>query len=689
MTILRRRWKLMLTVWLAVAIPLVTFVWLHFESEYESVGVIRVAPYIPRILFRDEDSGLLPLYGAFVTTQIQLITNPTVLTQALQTPEVKNLPWTVSVPDPVAYLAEKLEVTNPPNTELINLSMQGRDPKGLAPIVNAVLKAYMEAVVEEDQQDDRAKLDLLYRKQSDLETDLKNRHNELYEMANIFGTASLGSRQDTAFECLQELQIQLRKAQVTRVTAQARLETLKSRPVPSATTNELEQLEQEQLDTDQELASLIQAKVRADQDYADLSQQFGSQHPNLASLQHKREDLQARIHQRQRAIAKSVQILAIQKAQKMIHDELREVEERLAEAAQTEKALQKVVDEELDKITHMGRNAVQLEALREKAEQSKQLYDAVLQRIQHIEVERQRPARVTIASQAREPKYAARDKRPKLTVVSIMGALFLATLLGIFMDSHDTSVHCENDVQRHLGIPVLGKRSLTDHLGSLKHADDASIAEEIRSLRGSVLFANGSNGYCSVLVTSPNPKEGKTRMAGELAQTLAESGRKVLLIDADNRKQDLTKQFGHENQPGLAGLLANGSDLTGLLQPTNTNGLVFLPSGPYCEMFSELLVRPGTLERIRRSFNDYDHVIIDSPPALLSNESGIWARHMDATILVLRADRSTREEATAAKTCLTQMGGRIIGAILNGIDPRNLHYRQCYKRQYEVTLNQS
>ncbi len=320
--------------------------------------------------------------------------------------------------------------------------------------------------------------------------------------------------------------------------------------------------------------------------------------------------------------------------------------------------------------------------MRDRVEQSKQLYRTVLDRIQSLEVEKQRPARVSVASWATEPTAPAKDKRPKLSILVVAAGLFLAMLLAVLADSHDTTVRSEDDVRCEVGLSLLGTRSIPRRWSATNQGVLAAIAEEIRGIRGCILFAGVAGDIRSVLITSPNSKEGKTRMTGDLAIALAESGRRVLAIDADNYKRDLSRRFGVEDRLGLSECLSNGHEPADVICQTTTPGLCVLPSGSSHDQFSELLVRPGRIERIREVFASYDLVLVDSPPVLVSNDPGIWGRHVDAALMILRSKYSSREDAVAAKEKLSRMGGRIIGAVLNGVQPRGTYYKRYGNYQH-------
>jgi polysaccharide biosynthesis transport protein len=682
---LRRRWRLILAVWLGITVPATAVIWTVLHREYESIGIVRISPVVANILFgRPEDSTALALYSPFLRTQIELMSSPAVLGRALEAPAIRDLDWAKTRPDPIAYLADQLKIENPVNTELVTVSMRGTTRAELAPVVNAVLDAYMEKVAREDQQGDLNRLELLYKKQTDLEEELRVRNDQLYDLAKKWGTLSMGGRQDAAYQQLQDLQNRLEQAHLNRVTIEARLKGLKTQ-AGSDSPATLQQRKQEYLAKDPELTALVQEKVKAEQALLEALQQMGPRAPRVQGLQKRIDQTKEAITQRQRAVELQASSLSTQAAEADYESDIRKTRAQLEEATQIEAALQEVVLNQTTKANDMGSKNVQLEELRDKVTQIKNLYSEVLRRIQVIETEKQRPARVTIASPARDPLAPTSDRRIKLTLLVLAASLFMAVMAAVFVERGDTSVRCALDVQHHLGVPFLGTRSLLENGRSANPIMLAVGAEEIRIIRGSILFAAASSTCRTLLITSPNPQDGKTRMSKDFARALAQTGRRVLLVDADNRTASLTKRMGFSEGPGLADGLANGIDLASLVLPTPDEGLSFMPCGWPSEHFSEMLVRPGKLERILTFFERYDYVVVDAPPVLLSNEPGVWASRLDGVLLVLRATHSTREDALVTKQRLAQMGGRIIGAILNGVDPRATYYGRYGGRSYGPT----
>lgn len=675
-TALKNRWRLVILVWLLICGPGLAFVWSRFDTEYRAEGIVRLAPMIPRVVFSTENNGMVPLYSSFLTTQMQLITNEAILNRAVDMPGIRSLPCFQGITDPARYLSASLKIENPLNSELISVSYGGTDPKVLAPVVNSVLKAYMEQVIEQDQSSDLQKLEALYKKQSDLEQEVKERNDELYNMATEFGTLSLDSQQDTAFASVREMEIELKRAQAVRVSTQARLEALKTQGPMPISMLDLAQIRAEILNRDPELLSLGLNRQAEEHRILQSGQQLGPGHRENKFSRERLTQFDRLIAAREKVLEDSVAALANYRATLIHEAEKQKAQHDLIEATQRENAVQEILQGDLARATVTGRNAVQLQAVRERVDQSKQLYRTVLDRIQSLEVEKQRPARVTVVSWASEPLVPARDKRSKLSILVVAGSLFMAFALAVFVDSHDTSLRCEEDVRRNVGLNLLGTRSMPGGRQKNNEAVLSAIAEEIRGIRGCILFAGAECDVRSVLITSPNAKEGKTQMTGDLAVALAESGRRVLAIDADNYKRDLSRTFGFEGCPGLSEYLANGHDAADFIQESSTPGLWLLPSGTPQERFNELLVRPGRLEEIKDIFCDYDIVLVDAPPVLVSSVPGILAKHVDAALMILRSKLSSREDAVAAKAKLSQMGGRIIGAVLNGVQSRGGYYQR-------------
>jgi capsular exopolysaccharide synthesis family protein len=202
------------------------------------------------------------------------------------------------------------------------------------------------------------------------------------------------------------------------------------------------------------------------------------------------------------------------------------------------------------------------------------------------------------------------------------------------------------------------------------------LAEAYHSAMNSLLFASGGGEHSRVIVlTSPEPGDGKTTAATNLGVALAEIGKRVILVDGDLRKPRLGAIFGVECHTGLAKFLdqadlPNQQPLSEFVHSTQVQNLFVLPTASTQEGISDKLHSGrmrGLLQQLRQEF---DVVIIDSPPMLHLSDARVLGWLADGVLLVFRSRKTTRESALAAADCFTQDGIRVLGTILNDWNPR-------------------
>jgi capsular exopolysaccharide synthesis family protein len=218
------------------------------------------------------------------------------------------------------------------------------------------------------------------------------------------------------------------------------------------------------------------------------------------------------------------------------------------------------------------------------------------------------------------------------------------------------------------------------------HLDPRSeVAESYRTIRTAVYFTGhgAGNRAKTLLVTSPEPGDGKTTSASNLAIAIAQTGRNILLLDADFRKPTQHKNLDVKDSVGLSSVLAGIETLDRAIQRTGVEGLDILPCGPIPENPSEILNSQEFGELIDRLALKYDHILFDSPPCNLVTDARILGAVCDASILVLRAEKSTRKAAEHARNALLSVGSNLLGVIVNDV-PRGKGY-EVYGGQYYGT----
>lgn len=215
------------------------------------------------------------------------------------------------------------------------------------------------------------------------------------------------------------------------------------------------------------------------------------------------------------------------------------------------------------------------------------------------------------------------------------------------------------------------------------------VAEAYRNATYSILLADTAGGRARMyVISSPNASEGKTTVASNLGVALARSKRRVVLVDGDLRKPGLNRVFDVPNTHGLRDILRGEESLLNtpiekLCQPTAIPNLHVVSAGSGSEEVVELLHSPRLSELLARLSQEFDIVLIDTPPMLHMADARIFAGHVDGAILVLRAGTTSREQATTARDLFEHDRVSMVGAILNGFDPRREGRGSYYRSYYQ------
>lgn len=209
------------------------------------------------------------------------------------------------------------------------------------------------------------------------------------------------------------------------------------------------------------------------------------------------------------------------------------------------------------------------------------------------------------------------------------------------------------------------------------------ITEQYRNVRTSIQFASSAGVPLKLLlVTSTEQEEGKTTLAANLAVVMAETNKRVLLIDGDLRRATAGKYFNMRSSQavGLSTLLNNGrSSLNEAIQRTQVKNLDFLPAGPIPPNPSELLNSLRLNELFSELEDQYDAIIVDSPPLLVVTDAQIFSSKVDGVILVVRENRTKRNNLIKCKTLLERSKAHLIGVVYNGAKSMGAGNYKYYK----------
>jgi len=263
--------------------------------------------------------------------------------------------------------------------------------------------------------------------------------------------------------------------------------------------------------------------------------------------------------------------------------------------------------------------------------------------------------------------------------VGLMGALGLVFLLEYL----DRTIKEPQEVQKRFDLPVIGVVPLVegDKLFALSEPRSPP-AEAFRSLRTNIQYSSVDNPIKSILITGANPYCGKSTISSNLGVTLAQSGARVLLVDADLRRPMLHKMFTINSEPGLSSLIFKEElDLNDVVQKSIHENLMVIPSGPIPPYPAEMLASQR-MKMLADQFADrFDYVIYDSPPIIAVTDAAVLAGYVNGTIFVMDYGRVKWEEAANALEQLKKVNANVIGAVINSV-PRSEAYYNGYQYYY-------
>jgi polysaccharide biosynthesis transport protein len=276
-----------------------------------------------------------------------------------------------------------------------------------------------------------------------------------------------------------------------------------------------------------------------------------------------------------------------------------------------------------------------------------------------------------------------------LALLAGLGLVFLIVFL-------DRSIKTTADAQQATGSPVLGVIPML-HESQLEGDESgrdlfvhkqptSSVAECCRSLRTNILFSSADRQLKTIVVSSANPREGKTTSVIYLGTTMAQSGQRVLLVDTDMRRPRLHVSMGVSRQTGLSNLIVGERDYDDVIKTTEIPNLSVLPCGPLPPNPAELLMSHRFQLVLAELAKRFDRVILDSPPLQLVTDAVVLSKQADGVIIVVHADKTLREDAKRAARQIRHVGGTIFGIVVNAIDDsRSTYYYGKYGAYYSYS----
>ena len=575
-----------------------------------------------------------------------------------------------------------LHVTLIPNTRIIEIHYNSTDPQLAASSVNTLAATYVEQNFKTKFESTMQASDWLSKQLVDLQMKVETSQEKLVRYQKEHEILGIDEKQNITTEKLDELNKEMTTAEsdrmqkeaVYRQTQSSDPEVVAAAIIADAGSGNGSSL----LDKLREQQATLRIQI------AELSTQLGPAYPKVAQLNNQVKEID---HEVQTEVNKAV-------------DHLRG---EYQAALQRETMLRGSFEKQKQEANKLNENSIEYSLLKRDVDSNRTLYEGLLEKLKEAGVTAGlRSNNFRIINAARVPTSPSEPNIPRNLAFALVLGIISGVGLAFLLENMDNTVRTPEQAQAISGLASLGMIPLGSKSGnrgpsgarltltSSKEAVEmvtqvrpqSQMAESYRALRTSLLLSNLGAPPKVVMVTSARPQEGKTTTSINTAIVLAQKGVRVLLVDADLRRPSVHKTLGMGPRSGLSNVLTG----TATLQQTVTTSpvlpnLFILPAGSPPPNPAELLASSNMRDLLIELREQYDHIVIDTPPTLSVTDAVVLSPRADATILVIRSGQTTKQALRRSRDILMQVNAHVAGVLLNAVDLTSPDYYYYYEYQ--------
>lgn len=652
------------------------------QPEFRAVATVQISPIIPRLVFKTDDNGSIPLYASYVNTKTTILQSAPVLDRVLARADVRGTQWFAAQRKPrFELLQDLLTVTPRQKSELIDVAVTTPAAGDAAVLANAVVEEFLKYDSENLQREDAELFEKLTEELERRAARIRDMQAELAGPRREVGTGEpdmlLASRTEKLDALRAEL-LALRRQIAVVAWRQQRLEQKhfeaaggEATAVAPADAAYIADAVWQELHR-----NLTELRNRLALD----SERFGPKHAGIVELRKRVTFAEQSLREReaQLDVARGAAPGAAggdAPDEGLAPASLAEQAELLQHRARLLEADIAVQQQEFDRTLE---SAEELKKRSAELKYEQDMYEAVRARHAQKEVESHVLGAIKMLTPAHAPEEPFRDRRGLFSALALCAGLAAGVGLALIRARLTPQVRGLAEVSVDAGMPVLGELPIA--AGRLEPQAAPVLSEGIRIVRTALLDLIEDEGARVFQVASAGPGAGKTHVALLLAQSFARMGKRVLLVDADLRSRELSARLGIGDGPGLIAALREGTDEPFRDLTPNLSVLHAGADGAGDEMLGELLADGAMSTLLARWRGQFDLVLIDGPPVIPVADARILARRVDGSIFVVREGHCRRSDVFEALAALERAGGRIAGLVYfgNGWRQRYGYYGRYY-----------
>src|SRR5712691_10472446 len=577
-----------------------------------------------------------------------------------------------------------LKVNLSPNTRIIEVHYRSRDPQLAATVVNTLMQTYVENNFKARFDSTMQASDWLSKQLVDLQMKVETSQEKLVRYQREHEILGIDEKQNITTQKLDELNKALTAAESERMDKESVYRLVQSGDadtIASAATL------LEAAGTGAQSASGLLEGLRAKEadvkiQAAELSTQFGPSYPKVAQLNNQLKEIDAQILGETKKVAGKIrgQYMAALQRENMLHDAL---------------------EKQKQEANKLNESAIQYSILKRDLESYRQLYEGLMEKMKQAGVSAGlKSNNFRIVDVARVPTAPIEPNIPRNLAFAFMLGLTSGVGLAFMLEGLDNTVRTTEQAQMisgfaPLGMIPLGSRSAREGpstnrlmIATSREAVElvtqvrpqSQMAESYRALRTSLLLSSLGAPPKVIMITSALPQEGKTTTSINCSVVLAQKGIRVLLIDADLRRPSIHKTLGMGPRSGLSNVLTGSTTLEQAITRTAIlPNLFVLPAGTPPPNPAELLASPNMRDVLAQLREQYDHIVIDTPPSLSVTDAVVLSPRADAVVLVIRSGQTTKQALRRCRDILMQANAKVSGVLLNAVDLSSPDYYYYYE----------
>ena len=636
--------------------------------QYQSNVIIEVEQNDQKIrIFGDgyQGSGMDP---RFATTQFQIIQRKEMLYPVIDSMNLLQKwgdAYGIRTKEQAYFkLRGMIDVREVRNTNLLQISVESTNPQEASDLANTIAQEYQRKRIDEQQKILNRSLATLEDEVSKQRKKVQDANDEMSRLRTELGITDLNPDSMEDPMLAQQTVLVNQEAMVNEARVHAANLRTKYNEIEKLTADELMRSLPTLEIQDQTISQVLPQYQEISSELARALQSgLGRRHPTILSLQAKKatyeQQLSGQISSIRRTLAANLEI--------------------------NERSLSSM-EEELEKARESQRESKTRGAEYARAKnqyiQAKKVLESAELRLSTETMQRSMPMNPARIWERAEP--AAGPSKPNV-MLNMMLAVVVGLIVGVglafFLEYLDTSVKTMEDVENFLQVPVLAVVPKNISL-LLRDPNATADAEAYRILRTNVEFNRNSPDLNTFTFVSGGAGEGKSTTLANVAFTFAQGGYNTLIVDADLRRPTQHRFFDVDNSFGITDYLTTDIDLDDVILPTATPNLSIIPSGKLPYDAVGVLNSQRMMDLIAQVKGRYDIAFFDSPPILGVSDASVLVRALDLSIVVVQHRRFPRSMLMRVKQAVQNVGGNILGVVLNNVDVRHDQYYEYYTNYY-------